>query len=229
MWKKAYLVLIISSLFQTSTQAAVKFEDIFHECPTEDPIKEQCVAGTLGSFTTASSGAADYMIGLQLTTSNDVGLGIECCVQTAATNLRTSHAYCLNSAAGTFFNTQLTNQAGSNSSFNQTSLTFQIYDGNSATTSQINNVTCTNFGSVGPSCTTGGAPAALGVINPDGGTGCASMDDTPAGQCVYQTGCAGIPCFNGGTCTNVGTSGYTCACTPCFMGTHCEQINPACA
>lgn len=41
---------------------------------------------------------------------------------------------------------------------------------------------------------------------------------------IYVTGtpCASAPCYNGGSCTNVGSSSFECRCPAGFLGDRCE-------
>jgi len=41
--------------------------------------------------------------------------------------------------------------------------------------------------------------------------------------------CADGPCFNGGTCVETLTGGYTCRCPPSYTGSNCEKKLDRCS
>lgn len=41
--------------------------------------------------------------------------------------------------------------------------------------------------------------------------------------------CADGPCFNGGTCVETESGGYTCRCPPSYMGSNCEKKLDRCS
>lgn len=41
--------------------------------------------------------------------------------------------------------------------------------------------------------------------------------------------CADGPCFNGGTCVETTTGGYTCRCPPSYTGSNCEKKLDRCS